>query len=152
MTARFPAMKNAAFWDASALVPLCVHERRSALAQSYFRKLALVVWWGTRVEIHSAVCRLRREEQLSDADKNRANVRFQSLREGWREISPTDEMRALAVEAVENYSLRAGDAFQLAAALVWCSEKPSGRNFVCADHRLAKVAEAAGFRIIQISA
>ena len=144
--------KSAAFWDASALVPLCVHERRSVLAQSYFRKLALIVWWGTRVEIHSAVCRLRREEQLSDADKNRAVVRFQSLCTGWREISPSDEIRVVAAECVEKYSLRSGDGFQLAAALVWCSEKPSGRNFVCADQRLAMAAVAAGFRVVQISA
>ncbi len=42
--------KQAAFWDASALVPLCVHEARSRQAQSQLRKFMPVVWWGSLVE------------------------------------------------------------------------------------------------------
>jgi hypothetical protein len=41
--------------------------------------------------------------------------------------------------------LKALDAFQLAAALLWRNEKPRGRVFVCDDTDLAKAATKAGF-------
>jgi len=43
------------------------------------------------------------------------------------------------------------DSFQLAAALVWCQEKPRRRPFVTADERLAKAAEKAGFSEILLT-
>jgi predicted nucleic acid-binding protein len=36
--------KTTAFWDASALVRLCVHEAASRHAQSYLRRFALLFW------------------------------------------------------------------------------------------------------------
>ncbi len=46
--------KQAAFWDASALVPLCVQEASSRQAHTQLRKFMPVVWWGSPVEVHSA--------------------------------------------------------------------------------------------------
>jgi hypothetical protein len=37
---------------------------------------------------------------------------------------------------------------QLAAALVWCNERPRRRVMVCFDERLAAAAEQAGFTLI----
>jgi predicted nucleic acid-binding protein len=54
----------------------------------------------------------------------------------------------MAVRLLEARELRAADSLQLAAALVWCQQRPARRNFVCADERLAKAAEAEGFSII----
>ena len=47
--------RTTAFWDASALVPLCVHEAASRHAQSYLRRFAPVVWWESPVEVHSGL-------------------------------------------------------------------------------------------------
>ena len=58
--------KVAAYWDSSALVPLCVQEASSRQAQSQLRKSMPVVWWGSLVEVHSAIARLHRLGKLND--------------------------------------------------------------------------------------
>jgi predicted nucleic acid-binding protein len=142
--------KPAAFWDSSALLPLCVREASSRRAQTHLRKLDPVVWWGSLVEIHSAICRLHRAKQITDANKQGALARLRLLSSGWREILPDDELRDLAMESLDKYHLRAADGMQLAASLIWCKKRPSKRNFVCADQRLSEAARAAGFSLIQI--
>jgi predicted nucleic acid-binding protein len=64
------------------------------------------------------------------------------------EIEPTEEVRTLAESALEKHDLRAADALQLAAALVFCHERPRGRWFVCFDRRLAAAADIEGFTVL----
>jgi len=139
--------KTTAFWDASALASLCIHEAASHQAQIYLRKFAPVVWWGSLVEVHSAICRLHRENAISDLDKQGAVARLRLLSLGWGEVLPADQLRDLAIESLDKYSLRVTDGLQLAASLVWCRQRPSRRGFVCGDRRLASAAEAAGFSV-----
>jgi predicted nucleic acid-binding protein len=143
--------KITAFWDSSALVPLCIHEAGSRQAQLYLRKFDMVVWWGSFVEVHSAICRLHREHVIDDANKQGAVARLRLLSRGWREVFPDDQVRDLAAESLDNYVLRAADALQLAGSLIWCQKRPSRRNFICADRRLAQAAKAAGFSVLEIS-
>ena len=143
--------KSTAFWDASALVPLCVHEAASRHAQSQLRRFAPVVWWGSLVEIHSAICRLHRDREISDLDKQGAVARLRLLNRGWREILPDDQVRVLATQLLDTYSLRAVDSLQLAASLTWCEQRPSRRSFICGDQRLAKAADSAGFSVLELS-
>jgi predicted nucleic acid-binding protein len=140
-----------AFWDASALVPLCVHEAASRSAQSHLRKFAPVVWWGSIVEVHSAICRLHRETQITDAGRKGAAARLQLLGRGWREILPGDQLRELALQLLDKYSLRAADSLQLAASLTWCEQRPSRRVFVCADLRLSQAANSVGFSVLDLA-
>ena len=140
-----------AFWDASAIVPLCVHEAASRAAQSQLRKFAPVVWWGSLVEVHSAICRLHREKQITGAGKQGAMARLSLLGRGWREIVPGDQLRELARELLDKYSLRAADSLQLAASLTWCEQRPSRRNFLCSDQRLSHAAKSLGFSVIELS-
>ena len=91
--------QTAAFWDASALVPLCVHEITSRQAQSRLRALMPVVWWGSLVEVHSAIARLHRLGKLKDAEKQGALSRLKMLSHGWREILPADQLRDLATRS-----------------------------------------------------
>lgn len=144
--------KTAAFWDSSALVPLCIREAGSRQAQLYLRKFDLVAWWGTYVEVHSAIRRLHREHVIHDANKQGAVARLRLLSRGWREIFPDDQIRVLAAESLDKYVLRAADALQLAASLIWCQERPSRRNFICADRRLSQAAASAGFSVLEIPA
>lgn len=143
--------KVAAFWDSSALVPLCVHEITSRQAQSHFRKWALVVWWASIVEMHSAIVRLHRFGKLKDVEKKGALSRLALLSRSWREILPGDPLRDLALRLLDTHQLRAADSLQLAAALIWCQQRPARRTFVCGDQRLAKAAEAAGFSVLELS-
>jgi predicted nucleic acid-binding protein len=77
-----------------------------------------------------------------------AAARLAVLRRAWVEVLPTERVRSLAEVLPEQYDLRAGDAFQLAAAAVWCRERPRNRSFVCYDRRLALAAERMGFQVI----
>ena len=140
-----------AFWDASAIVPLCVHEVASRTAQSQLRKFVPVVWWGSLVEVHSAICRLHRQKQITDVEKQGAMARLRLLGRGWREILPGDQLRELARELSDEYFLRAADSLQLAASLIWCEQRPSRRNFLCGDQRLSHAARTLGFSVIEFS-
>jgi uncharacterized protein len=139
-----------AFWDASALVSLCVNEATSPLARAYFRRFVPVVWWGSPVEIQSAICRLQRESTITDAAKKGATARLQVLADGWREILPGDEVREVALQLLNNYSLRSADALQLAAALIWCEHHPARKNLISGDKRLSTAAKSAGFSVLEL--
>ena len=106
--------KQPAFWDASALVPLCVHESSSRQAHSQLRKFLPVVWWGSLIEVHSAIARLYRVGSLDDREKQKALSQLHLLNRGWREILPGDHVRDVAVRLLEAHELRAADSLQLA--------------------------------------
>jgi len=142
--------RQPAFWDASALVPLCVQESSSRQAQSHLRRLLPVVWWGSSIEIHSAIARLHRLGSLKDAEKQGALSRLDLLSRGWREVLPGDHVRDLARKLLDAHELRAADSLQLAAALTWCQQRPARRDFICADQRLSKAAAAVGFAVIDV--
>jgi predicted nucleic acid-binding protein len=139
-----------AFWDASALVPLCVHEKATLAAALRLKNLAPVVWWGSPIEIQSAICRLHRERTLTDAGKQAAVKRLEMLSGTWREISPGDKLRELALDLLSNYPLKAADGLQIAASLIWSDERPARRNFVCADQRLSGTARSIGFTVVEL--
>ena len=143
--------KTTAFWDASALAPLCIHEAASRQAQAYLRKFAPVVWWGSLVEVYSAICRLHRDGAIRDSDKKGAVVRLRLLSRGWREVLPDDQLRDLATESLDKYSLRSADSLQLAASLIWCEQRPARRSFICGDRRLAEAADVAGFLVLKLA-
>lgn len=143
--------KVASFWDASALVPLCVHETTSRQAQSHLRKSLPVVWWGSVVEVHSAVMRLHHSGKLSGIETRGALARLGLLNKGWREVLPTDQVRDLANQNIG--FVRTAGCGQLATRrghdLV--STEPRKRGFVCADQRLSRAADAAGFAAVELS-
>ena len=110
---------STAFWDSSALVPLCIQKSTSRQVRSHLRKFAPVVWWASPVEVHSAVTRLHRSGAVNDMEKQGALSRLALLRRGWRKILPDDPLRELASRLLDVYTLRASDSLQLAAALTW---------------------------------
>jgi predicted nucleic acid-binding protein len=137
-----------AFWDTSAIVPLCCHQPASARVRRLARgRRRFVVWWGTAIEARSALRRLLREDSLSDTGYLHATNRLALLRRSWSEILPTEEIRSYAESTLDRYEIRAADSFQLAAALVWCDGRPGQRPFICFDARLARAAKEAGFDV-----
>lgn len=137
------------FWDASAVVPLLLAEPSSLR----LRRLArtdpeLVVWWGTEVECASAISRRRREDGLTEAGARAAFERLSRLSRMWQEAEPTDATREGARRLLRVHPLRAGDALQLAAALLTSRNRPSTLDFVTLDERLAAAARVEGFPVI----
>lgn len=136
------------FWDTSSIVPLCCQQELSQQMRQLWRETRrAVVWWGTTVETRSAISRLENEGILTAKNVQFALDRLESLREQWREITPSDKLRSIAETLPDRYGVRALDSFQLAAALVWCNEKPRNRVFICHDEKLASAAQKAGFKI-----
>jgi predicted nucleic acid-binding protein len=137
-----------AFWDASAIVPLCCSQSATAQGRRLRRELKrMVVWWGTSLEARSAFARLVREGQLTVEERVAAVRLLAQLRVGWDEILPTERVRSLAEDLPDIHGVRAADAAQLAAALVWCRERPKARPLVCFDDRMRKAASAMGFSV-----
>jgi predicted nucleic acid-binding protein len=73
------------------------------------------------------------------------------LRNRWNEVQPTEEVRERAERLLRIHKLRASDALQLAAALVWCENRPRGRALIGDDGNLCEAARAEGFTIIRLS-
>jgi predicted nucleic acid-binding protein len=137
-----------AFWDASAIVPLCCSQAATTRSRKLLRDVGrMVVWWGTPVEARSAFARLVRGGSLTDAERARALRLLDQLRSSWDEIQPSEQVRAIAEDLPDRHGIRALDAMQLAAALVWCRERPNRRPFICLDERLSSAAVAVGFTI-----
>ncbi len=134
-----------AFWDSSALVPLCVQQKPTSTIEALVIKYGMVVWWCAPVEMHSAFSRLLRMGQLTSRQLVAAQVRLEKIRSGWREIQPSDSLREMAIRLVDRFPLRSADALQLAAALAWRSGKPDGRAFISGDQQLLNAARQLGF-------
>jgi predicted nucleic acid-binding protein len=136
------------FWDSSALTPLLVTESDSSMREEQLRKdPVIVVWYGTPAEIESALNRRRREGVLDRENEARARARLELLLEGWIEVQPTILVRERALRLLRTHPLRPADAFQLAAALIVCDERPKNFPFLTGDHRLLEAARAEGFAV-----
>jgi predicted nucleic acid-binding protein len=140
-----PLAQVSAFWDSSALVPLCASQSTTRQAMDWKAKYEIVIWWGTPVEIAAALARLLRMDFLDARGWSEAGELAQRLAGMWSVVEPSPTLRARATEIVEHYDLRAADALQLAVALPWCNEMPSGHRFLTVDKRLRDAATLSGF-------
>jgi len=141
-----------AFWDTSAALPLCCSENFTTQSRKWLHEYPkMVIWRGTSVEIHSGLARRKRAGDLTAEQVAKALLLWKMFYKSSRIIETVEKVVKLADDLPENYGLRALDSFQLAAALVWCQEKPRRRPFITADERLAKAAEKAGFTEILLT-
>lgn len=142
---------SAAFWDASALVPLCCWQPQTKAARQARRLFPqIVVWWATGVECTSALRRLEREQISSAQLTQQALYELDMIRHRWIEVAPLDTIRSRAELLLGKHGLRAADALQLAAAIAWCNSYPKGKTFISGDDRLLDAAEMEGFTVIRL--
>jgi predicted nucleic acid-binding protein len=146
-TGRPVTRRASAFWDASALVPLCVRQGITPRAVALYKTCDPVVWWATPVEIASALARLVRMNQLNTHDWAKAAKLAGALAGSWSVVQPSDALRATSMQLVDHYDLRAADSFQLAAALEWCEYNTQGRIFLTTDQKLREAALLNGFDV-----
>ena len=146
-----PVARLSAFWDASALVPLCIRQSITTRAIAQYEIYDVIIWWATPLEIASALARLVRMKQLSSGDWVDARKLAKTLADSWSLIEPSNDLRSKAVQLVERYDLRAADSLQLAAALIWCEDVPQGHVFLTADQKLREAALLSGFDAKMIS-
>ena len=137
------------FWDSSAVVPLCIDEPFTENVRELFDKDAeLAVWWATPVECAAAFARRRREGALTELGYGKTLVVFDQLFLGITTVSASSQVRTRARRLVSVHTLRAADALQLAAALIWAEESPTHRELVTLDRRLSEAALLEGFDVL----
>jgi predicted nucleic acid-binding protein len=140
-----PLARTSAFWDAGALVPLCVRQGITPSVVDLYDCYHVVIWWATPVEIASALARLVRTKEISTSECAKARQVAVALADEWSVIQPSNALREQAAQLVDRYDLKAADALQLAAALDWCEDAPHGEVFLAADQRLREAAVLSGF-------
>lgn len=140
-------LKPVAFWDSSALIPLCVTQPQTAKSRLLYETYGIVAWWATQVEMMSGLARLDRVGQIThDPFLMGKQIALEIVR-GWLSVGSTERIAAGACSLLELHSLRAADALQLAAALEWCEGQPVGKVFLTFDRRLHEAAGFAGFTL-----
>ncbi len=137
------------FWDTSAVVPLVVVQPATremrALAEA---DPSMVVWWATRTECVSALARLARNGTFTSKAEGQARSVLSALATAWSEISPSTPLRERAERLLAVHPLRAADAFQLSAALLWARGRTAMHAFISFDTRLRAAAVREGFRVL----
>jgi predicted nucleic acid-binding protein len=137
------------FWDSSAIIPLVIDEPTSARVSSWFREDdRMTVWTLTSVEIVSALERQVREGTLEAHQALAAEDLALAIMEACDEIIAVDAAKALARRVLRTHPLRAADALQLAAALLWVDGNPEGSLLHTFDRRLGLAALREGFRVL----
>jgi predicted nucleic acid-binding protein len=136
-----------AFWDSSALIPLCIMQPQSHLAEILYARYRIVAWWATEVEIRSGLTRLKRIGSIPPAQFSSGKQLAEKLVQTWFAVHESARIAPDACAILETYPLRAADALQLAAALEACDHKPKGYVFVTADQQLADAARGTGFTV-----
>ncbi len=137
------------FWDASAMVPLCLEEPKTSILRGLVENdAAIVAWWGSLLECFSAFARLRRDNILKPTDEDRLRKRLEMLSDVWTEIQPGKMVQEIAARLLLSHPLSAADSLQLAAAILWAEKHPRGQSFVCLDNRLRMAARKEGFTLL----
>ena len=108
----------------------------------------MAVWWGTPVEILSAIARQERMGHVTVYKVSAALEALEALSETWQEVLPTTRLRGTAQRLVRVHPLRAADALQLAAAVTALEGQSAFGEFVCLDSRLADAARREGLRVL----
>ena len=137
------------FWDTSAVVPLvAIEPGTSRVRRLLDADPAMVVWWATRTEIVSAIARQARDGTLDPTQASLVRGVLDALSTSWSEVVPSARVRDRAERLLHVHPLRAADAFQLAAALLWSRGQPTGRELVSFDDRLRTAAGKEGFLVL----
>ena len=135
------------FWGTSALVPLLFEQESTARIREILdQDPEMVAWWGTPVECASAAARLRREGVITVDEEDAVLRLLGDLRESLIQILPFQDVRGEAMRLLRVHSLKAADALQLGAAILWAGPD-RGSWFLTLDERLGLAARLEGFRI-----
>ena len=137
------------FWDTSAVIPLIIDEPTTEPLRAVWKQdSGMVVWWGMFVECASALARMGRDGVVPDREVDVARDLLGTLASSWTEVLPTDGVREHAGRILLRHPLRAADALQIGAAMVWADDRPRGHPFCTRDARLAEAARLEGFRVV----
>jgi hypothetical protein len=108
-----------------------------------------VVWALTETELLSALYRRHREGLLDPDDLARAEARLERLSDRWDEVDNLLVVREEAARILRVHPLKAGDALQLAAAVVAFDYRPRRRALLSFDETLLAAGRREGFAAVR---
>lgn len=132
------------YWDTSALLTLAFAEPQTRKVRAFVednKALPAYTSFITLIEMESALERRIAEGSLRGGLPD-TRIALKTIESGLTLIWPEQGLVSLARRCVMEYSLRAGDAIQLASALELATEYPQV-TFVCLDDRLSRASVAA---------
>lgn len=136
------------FWDSSAIISLFVEETLTKVTKGWMRAdPAVALWTLTPVEVVSSLSRLVREDVLDANGFAKAESRAERQFRASYFIMEVEGTKSVARRLLQLHPLRAADALQLAAALLWTKHRPMQRIFHTFDKRLAEAARKEGFTV-----
>lgn len=137
------------FWDTSAIVAALLDESSS---HDLLRLLAahptIVASAITPVEITSALWRRLHHGQISAPAHRQALDAFAALSRNWIAVADLESVTPIALDVLTRHALRAGDAIQLASAILIAGDIHAALPFVTLDRRLATAARSEGFTVV----
>lgn len=140
-----------AYFDTSALIKRYVNEKGSGRVVSLLRRHDLLSSAVTPVEMISALCRRKRNGELSDEDFTATLRRVQDERKRWElvELGPTVLSRA--EEIVQGtVPMRSLDAIHVACFLTFQTESGTRIPFVTGDDRQREAAAFMGLDVVWV--
>ncbi len=137
------------FWDSSALVPLVVGQPASSETERWLADDAvLVVWTLSFVEVVSALRRLVRDQMLPERAARDAENLATELVSRAHVVADVERVKVLAARLLRVHPLRAADALQLGAALLWSDGRADQAILHTFDRRLGEAASREGLRVL----
>lgn len=135
------------YFDTSALVKLCVHERGTPLAVALWEGAdALATSRLADAEVRSVIATAERIGRINAAPAELARERWDQLRPGMYQVEVSATVTDRAAELLGRHPLRAADALHLASALVF--EEANPLLFAVWDKRLAAAGRAEGLTVL----
>ncbi|MCP3956955.1 MAG: type II toxin-antitoxin system VapC family toxin [bacterium] len=134
------------FLDTSALVKLYIAEPGSEAMRRKVSDKLVAVSQLAYAEAHATFARLRREDLLSDDERQ---LLIENFEQDWQtalQIPVSEQVLPLVPDLCHDHPLRGADALQLAAALM-VHRQGVDVHFVTSDQRLLKAAEAEGLTV-----
>ncbi len=136
------------FWDSSAIVPLVIGQPATREAERWLAADGeLVIWTLTPVEVVSALRRLVRDATMTEEQAFAAEEMLARLVPRLHVITDVEGGKREATRLLRVHPLRAADALQLGAALLWAGRAPRGAVLHTLDRRLATAARREGFTV-----
>lgn len=133
------------FADASAVVKRYADEPGSELAREHAEAIVSAL---SQVEVTSA---LWRKHRLGELEVVEVAASVQALRMEWAALTVVpvgNEVLGRAARVVARHPLRAGDAIQLASAVLAREADPECDTMLCFDDRLRDAAAIEGFALL----
>jgi len=140
-----------AYFDTSALIKRYVRERNSTRVVSLLRRYDVLSSAITPVEVLSALCRRRRDRELSEEGFATTVSRVQNERARWELVEVSGPVLNRAEEIVQGaLPTRALDAVHVASLTTFHAASGIRIPFVTADGRQRDVAAVLGLEVIWV--